>query len=351
MKKLLKIMVIVMLLVQSGFAISCYTTRPPKIAILYIATWRYFEFWPKFYESMEKHFLPQYEKHYYVFTDQNFKNKPDNVTKIYRKWHGFPDDSLDRYEMFLSIEDQLKKYDYIYFLNANAKVVAYVGEEIFPTKEQGIMVASHPQHYRLQVREWYPYEDNPKSTAYIAPDEGKYYVQGGFIGGRRKDFLKMCHVLDANIRTDKKNGVMAKFHDESHLNRYIIGKNPLIMPPNYIWQYCDPTLFEYYNAHHMIKIYIRSKYKNGGMEYFRTAVRTPLKEQLEKQRYYINQGDWVDYVSPVDREAQIFCRHQRVRDCGKLTFENNKIRIEWDSYPAEEFQLDKENEEFVLIKN
>ena len=40
-----------------------------KIAILYICTGKYNIFWKDFYTSCEKNFIPNSEKHYFVFTD------------------------------------------------------------------------------------------------------------------------------------------------------------------------------------------------------------------------------------------------------------------------------------------
>ena len=255
-KKFLLILIAIFSVLSIIGAVWYRYTLPPKIAILYIATGCYIIFWPEFYQSAEKNFLPEYEKHYYVFTDDDLKNKPENVTRIYRKWHGFPDDTQDRYEMFLSIEKELKKYDYIYYLNANAKVVGEVGEEILPTRKQGIMVVCSPELCRTKVRANYPYETNPKSTAYIAPDEGVEYVQGGFVGGRTKSFLQMSHTLQKNIQIDKQNGIKAIWDDESHLNRYIIGKEVLIMQPNYIWWliFSDPVLKKQYTENNEFKI-------------------------------------------------------------------------------------------------
>jgi hypothetical protein len=126
-KKIVLAGLISFLLVTLG--LYFYPVINPKIAIVYIATGNYSVFWPAFYESMEKYFLPNYEKHYFVFSDQELKGG-NNVTHVYRKWHGFPDDSLDRFELFVSIEKQLKSYQYTYFLNSNAEVVDRNGKTI-----------------------------------------------------------------------------------------------------------------------------------------------------------------------------------------------------------------------------
>ena len=254
-------------LLASLITYSVIKYMEPKVAILYIATGRYIFFWEKFYSSMEKNFLPEYKKHYFVFTNHKYMDFPDNVTVIYRPKKGFPGDSIERFDMFLSIKDQLKKYDYTYFLNANAYVVRPVRNEILPSPEQKITVAWHPGYYRERLRETYPYDQNPLSTAYIPEDKGKYYVQGGFNGGITKDYLEMAEVLSNDIKENKKRGIMARWHDESHLNHYIIDKNPLVMPPTYVWATFDYTLLDILQDD--IRIEMRYKDDYGGTDWLR----------------------------------------------------------------------------------
>lgn len=241
------------------FGIGCFAvdSMRPKIAVLYIATGRYIIFWDGFYQSAEKNFLPNYKKHYFVFTDAETQKFGKNVTRIYRKQHAWPYDTLDRFDLFASIENQLKKYDYIYFLNANAEIVSVVGDEILPTVEHGIMVACHPTYYYERNTDKYPYERNPKSAAYIPFGRGKYYVQGSFNGGRSKDYLKLIHELKEKTASDKQNGIMAIWHDESHLNKYILDKNPLVVPPNYTWANYSAKVTAHFKGN--IKIVMRYK--------------------------------------------------------------------------------------------
>ena len=39
------------------------------IGMLYICTGKYTVFWPEFYETFNRNFLPGYKKEYFVFTD------------------------------------------------------------------------------------------------------------------------------------------------------------------------------------------------------------------------------------------------------------------------------------------
>ena len=71
------------------------------------------------------------------------------------------------------------------------------------------------------------YERNPLSTACIPYDaHPNHYFAGGFQGGRSKDYLELCVKISYNINTDMNNGIIAKWHDESHLNKYFYEDTP-----------------------------------------------------------------------------------------------------------------------------
>ena len=79
------------------------------LAILYICTGRYNLFFEDFYNSCEKYLLPNVQKTYYVWTDNDqLSNGKANVNIYYKKCAGFPADSLFRFEMFLQAEEELK---------------------------------------------------------------------------------------------------------------------------------------------------------------------------------------------------------------------------------------------------
>ena len=116
-------------------------------------------------------------------------------------------------------------------------------EEILPQQDE-IIVVGHPWHYNKRPEELI-YDRNPKSVAYIPVGEGKYYVCGGVNGGRSHSYLKMIHYLNAKVQEDLANGVIALWHDESHLNRYIIDfPEYRILSPSFCYQETAPDLRE-----------------------------------------------------------------------------------------------------------
>lgn len=223
-----------------------------KIAILYICTGKYNQFFDGFYTSCEKYFLSgKAKKDYFVFTDYlAISNKP-NVHITERKCQGFPADSLFRFEYFLQVKDEISKFDYIYFFNANAEFKQPVGDELLPD-ETGLAMGLW---YIMEKPWWNPwrvfdlpaffsYERNRKSLAYIPPYGKDYkHFMGGLNGGRSQEYLKMIETLAHNIRDDYNRGVIAIAHDQSHINAYMRSHPCKIIPREYCWPEEWPASF------------------------------------------------------------------------------------------------------------
>lgn len=192
------------------------------VAILYICTGKYSQFFEGFHKSCDKYFLPEFSKTYFVWTDKEdiLVGKTD-VFFFKKKCEGFPADSLFRFEMFLQAEEELKKYDYIFFFNANTEIKQEVGLEILPD-HTGLSMGVWPGRVQMRSAMFYPYERNKLSLAYVAPYGKNYiYYMGGINGGTSEAYLKMMHVLCENIKDDYERGIIAKVHDESHINAYL----------------------------------------------------------------------------------------------------------------------------------
>lgn len=203
-----------------------------KVAILYICTGRYDQFFDGFYKSAEQYLLQGVEKRYFVFTDQEQLTKAENVELLIRPCRGFPEDSLFRFDRFLEIKDKLKDYDYTFFFNANMRFVAPVGEELL---EERLTAVLHPGYF--DKPEWrYPYERNKQSKAYIpAHEEDYHYYMGSLNGGKTADYLALAETCSQHIHEDWEKGIVACYHDESHLNRYLREHHCKALSPAYAY--------------------------------------------------------------------------------------------------------------------
>ena len=206
-----------------------------KVAILYICTGKYNYFFKGFYESCEKYFLKDIaEVRYFVFTDDEKLTDAENVKTIKKVCKGFPMDSLLRFDMFMSLENELEDFDYTFFFNANMEFVSPVGKEILPEKD-GLAAVVHPGFFN-KPSFMYPYERNKKSAAYIKPRDKEYtYFMGSLNGGKTKDYMALAKTCSENTHNDPDHGIIALVHDESHLNKYLHDKPCLKLSPAYAY--------------------------------------------------------------------------------------------------------------------
>lgn len=258
-------------------------TPAKKVAILYIATGRYRIFWTGFYRACQRYFLPGYSKTYFVFSDDPKLGKgKKNVINVPQEKLDWPFITLMRFKIFLGVEEELKNYDYIFFLNANMIPIAPVGPEVLPTQEQGLIVSIHPGFYD-KPRERFTYETNPASTAYISRDQGVHYVMGGFNGGTSQAALQAYRDMHANTEKDLANDIIAIWHDESHLNKYILDKDPLILGPEYNWIEELLPVQAHLSINPKILMLDKSSAKYGGHNYLR-GISNKRKNRLS---YYL----------------------------------------------------------------
>lgn len=204
-----------------------------KIGILYIGIGKYVQFWDGFYLSCEKYFLPGTEKKYFVFSDQQI-DKKNNIEVVYQKDLGWPGNTLFRYKMFLSHKEELQKFDYLFFFNGNTEFKHLItSEEFLPIGNENYLVCLSWHIYRERSPDEYPYERRIQSQAYIPFGEGIYYFQGGLNGGRCEEYLSLMEHCCSQIEEDKKNNILACFHDESHLNKYLLNKHVKVLSTKY----------------------------------------------------------------------------------------------------------------------
>ncbi len=205
-----------------------------RIGILYICTGKYSMFWKDFFLKAEENFLPGIHKEYFVFTDAKhlYSGKIPRIHKKYQEKLGWPFDTLKRFEMFLKVESELEKFDYLFFFNANMRVVEIVDETFLPSDEEGLLAVKHTWLDDTDPTD-FPIETNPQSTAYIAPGTANYYLMGGLNGGTSRCYLKLIKDINRNIYEDLSKNIIAIYHDESHLNKYLLGKKIKILGPEY----------------------------------------------------------------------------------------------------------------------
>jgi len=202
-----------------------------KICILNIATNKYIQFVEQLLNSVEENFLNEHEISALVFTNHEIEEISENVKISQIDHEPWPIPTLKRYHYFLKEKDYISQFDYCFYMDVDMRSVSKVGEEVF-----GDLVATqHPGMY-FKLPDECTYERREQSTAYVPYGEGKMYYAGGFNGGKPEYFLKMSESIVENVEKDFQNNLIAVWHDESHMNRYLINNPPTLeLTPSYCY--------------------------------------------------------------------------------------------------------------------
>lgn len=207
--------------------------KKKNVGLLIIATNKYFDFVKPLLESARKYFLtmPEFNVVPFVFTDQKAHVSHDAI-KFFVKHRPWPMITLLRFRMFLEHRQDIENMDYLFYCDADMRFVDMVGEEVLGTTVGTI----HPLRYDTPREMLDCYEGRPESKAYIPSDKGQRYYMAAFFGGRAEDFMHMATELAECIDNDLSRGIIAKWHDESHLNRYFADHPPSVeLPPSYCY--------------------------------------------------------------------------------------------------------------------
>jgi len=249
-----------------------------KIGILYICTGKYSVFWENFYKTCEENFLEGIEKHYFIFTDNKEIKSQYNVHIKFEKPKGFPLDSLLRFKMFLSVQEKLKEFDYLFFFNSNMSFVQKINSEMLPLNDQDLIGVLHPGYYNKNANS-FPFERNKRSNAHIKFEkEGIYhYFMGGVNGGKADSFIELSQSLSDAIDKDLQNNIMAVYHDESHINRYFHDKGEKVLILDSSYGYPEDS-----DLPLVSKIIIMNKIKHAG-KYFDKLPKTSYFLRLRKK--------------------------------------------------------------------
>jgi histo-blood group ABO system transferase len=203
-----------------------------NIGLLVIATNKYIKFVDQLLKSSQNFFLKKHTVNMFVFTDS--PSVPDGTIRVFQPHMPWPGSTLKRYHIFTKNSDILSKMDYLFYSDADMRFEGEVGDEVL-----GDLVATQHPGFWNQPYSFFStsYENRPQSMAYMPPGYGKAYYAGGFNGGKAVRFLNMANTISQWIDQDEAKGIIAKWHDESHMNKYFADNPPsLVLSPAYCYQ-------------------------------------------------------------------------------------------------------------------
>jgi hypothetical protein len=190
-----------------------------NIGIIFIGTGNYINYFSNYYDNCEKYFLPNTDKTYFCFTDADFEGEvPSNIKVIPTEHEPWPNPTLKRFHTILKEKDNYSDFDYLIYLDSDMLVNETINEDEILSDSDFIGV-HHPGFYKK--KQLMPYERRKNSEACINVD-GEIYWQGCLWGGKTNSVLDLCETLSARIDKDFEKGIVAEWHDESHLNKFFL---------------------------------------------------------------------------------------------------------------------------------
>jgi len=238
-----------------------------------VATNIYFEYWKKMVQSADEISAESDQITFFVFTEhvqkieafsrtlQNVKVKGYEVVPF--RW---PDATLLRYQIFSekypSLDADVLMHldaDMIFASNpwenvrrlvANNQICLVQHPGFWRSKgvSRVIFYLRHPltayKDLRIMIRmggigAW---ETRPQSAAFVPRESRNQYFCGGTWFGPRRDIGEMLERLSLQVSEDRNNGMIAKWHDESHLNKWANENSHMVSSPELCFDETYPQL-------------------------------------------------------------------------------------------------------------
>lgn len=220
-----------------------------KVTIGFIGTGKYLNYLPNYYTNIKKNFLPECHKTFLVFTDGDLDDIPDDMEVYHQEHLDWPFITLNRFEILQEAEKEICNSDYFIFMDADTLVVDTVTEdEFFGNNEEYYIGVHHPCHYmKMPPHDKFPgaFEFDTESTAAISEnDDTSVYFQGCLWGGMTEAAIELMYILEAKIKDDLSKGIIAQWHDESHLNKFYCSRKShvRVLSPSFAY----PEVFDSY---------------------------------------------------------------------------------------------------------
>jgi len=235
------------------------------VSVLTIATNRYLEYWKAQATSIDLHAKPGSKMKIYLFTDQvmaakSFSSELRNVSVEIEEIpnYGWPEATLLRYRIISESRFKWDSDEVLIYLDADMEVVSPLHpSDFYEPAKAGICLVRHPGYYRPAGKDlWFLYLANPKlllgdlwlfakegglgywetrkgSKAFVPRGDRRTYFCGGIWWGRARDLLPMVSDLARGVQSDLERDLIAKWHDESHLNAWSTRNPHQIQSPSF----------------------------------------------------------------------------------------------------------------------
>lgn len=234
-----------------------------KISLNLIATNKYTRFLPDVLNSIDSYFFPESDIDVIVHTnlklsDSLYEKRRSCIILNNIEHEPWPFTTLKRFHYFNSVSNHILKSDYSFYIDVDSLFIKEINTEILP--HSGLIGTIHPCLFNGEGTP----ERNPNSEAYIPYGSNNRYFCGGFIGGSSEEFLRMSREIIKRIEKDFSKGIIAVWHDESHINKYFYQN-----PPKTILDHPFAVAENLIDIKEESKIIFLDKSTRGGHDFFR----------------------------------------------------------------------------------
>lgn len=198
-----------------------------KIGFLIIGTHKYSEYAMNIAKKLHTYVkIPNASIHCFIFTNRPYIREDKNDTIINIHHTPWPLPTLLRYHVFQQFQEYWEDMDYVYYIDADMDINTTIGSDILPSQNEELVATLHPGFFN-KPHQYYTYDDNPHSNAFIDISHlvnnnySPIYVAGGFNGGKTEQYKEMINTIVNWINKDLSNHYIARWHDESYLNKFI----------------------------------------------------------------------------------------------------------------------------------
>jgi len=228
-------------------------TSSATIGVMSVATNQYLNYWKSMVKSAEAVTSAEDRVTFFVFTDDpaeanafatEVKNVKIRVFGI--ESFGWPEATLLRYKIFQSCIKQLDT-EILVHLDADMYIVSNPWQRIRNNLENNsVCLVKHPGFWRpggisriflyvlnplmfyrdsrlaIKVGGLGSWETETKSRAFVTRSLRFQYYCGGTWFGKKESISKLLETLSNRVALDLHENIIARWHDESHINKWAI---------------------------------------------------------------------------------------------------------------------------------
>lgn len=190
-----------------------------RIAIFLVATGPYRRFLAGSLGMLWRRLFVGHERLVYLLTDEADVDLA-GVSAFHIPHLGWPHNTLFRYHYMRHLRNELAAVDVVVYIDVDMEVLTEV--------RLAEVISAQVKYFGVQHPLFGPgegtFETNPASTAWVDRSvvDTTNYWQACFWGGWSGPVVDMVDVLADRVAADLANGVVATWHDESHLNRFFV---------------------------------------------------------------------------------------------------------------------------------